>query len=246
MTQEEFEHIEQFLSGSLAGEALAVFEKRMTSDSQFAKQVEEQRLLQDAIEEDGLRNTLNQIHESIAAENTEAESPKVISLKPWMRYAAAACIALLIGWGGFTFFGESGLGNTDSNEQLFATHFKPDPGLPTTMSVADNFNFFDAMVSYKQGDYTKAITKWETLLKEKPKNDTLNYFLGVAYLANNNEEQAITFLQWASEHPESSFSKEIYHYLGLANIKKGDLNKAKQNLELSTLPESEKLLKAMQ
>jgi len=245
MTQEEFERIEKYLNGSLSGESLEVFEKRIASDSVFAKQVEEQRLLQDAIEEDGLRKSLNEIHESIAEEITDIEDSKVVLLKPWMRYAAAACIALLIGWGGFTLFND-GLGNKNPNEQLFAVHFKPDPGLPTTMSVSDNFSFFDAMVSYKQGDYTKAITKWEILLKEKPKNDTLNYFLGVAYLANNNEEQAITFLQWASEHPESSFSKEIYYYLGLANIKKGDLNKAKQNLKLSSLPESSAVLEAMQ
>ena len=160
-----------------------------------------------------------------------------------MKYTAAACVAILIVLGGYTFLQGNSLSN--KNEQLFATYFRPDPGLPTTMSVSDNFDFFDAMVSYKQGDYNKAITKWEVLLKEKPDNDTLNYFIGVAYLANGNEDQAITFLQWSSEHQESKFLKETYHYLGLANIKKGDLDKGKKNLELSDLPESKEVLKVI-
>lgn len=245
MMQEEFEQIEQYLSGSLSGEALAVFEKRLAADSVFAMQVNEQRLVQEAIEEDGLRKALNEIHKSMAAEKKVAESASGIFLKQWIRYAAVACIAVLVAWGGFTFFNGGGLGNNEVNEQLFANHFTPDPGLPTTMSVADNFNFFDAMVSYKQGHYSKAINKWEKLLIEKPQNDTLNYFLGVAHLANNNEEEAITFLHMASEYPESSFSKEIYYYIGLAHIKKGDFEAAKRHLALSSLPESEELLEQL-
>jgi len=248
MVQEDFEIIEKNIDGSLKDEALKQFEKRIAENPELVKIIAKERLFRDTIEEQSLRNKLNDFHTAFE-ENQQttnvSSSQKVISFKPYLRYAAAACIAILLGWGGFTYLNNSDLSNQDPNKELFATYFIPDPGLPTTMSASDNFDFFEAMVSYKQGEYTKAITKWETLLKEKPKNDTLNYFIGVAHLANHNEGEAITFLQWASEYPESKFSKEIYHYLGLANIKKGNITKGKQNLELSGLPESEEILKVI-
>ena len=197
------------------------------------------------IEEKGLRETLDSFHTSLNEENSNQQSlpqGKVIKINPWLRYVAAACVLLLITWTGFTFLNNS---SQNDNERLFANHFKPDPGLPTTMSSTDNYEFYNAMVSYKQAKYSEAIVKWEALLKEKPKNDTLNYFLGVAHLANGNEGEAITFLQWAAEHQESVFSKETYYYLGLANIKKGNLSKGKELLKLSELPEGTLILEEL-
>lgn len=243
MSQEEFERIEKYLEGTLEGAPLIQFEKRLIKDAVLAANVEEQRILSNAIKEENLSARLDGFHEMLS-ENKEESSSKVINLNTYLRYAVAACVAFLIFWGGVKYLNGTG-SNQEQNEQLFAAHFTPDPGLPTTMSASDNYEFFNAMVSYKQGEYQKAIEVWEILVKEKPRNDTLNYFLGVAHLANDNEDEAITFLQWASEHPKSVFSKETYYYLGLANVKKGNLLKGKEHLELSNLPESKKVLEQL-
>lgn len=244
MSQEEFENIEKYLNDSLEGSSLEQFKSRMAADPVFAKTVEKQRILQDAIQETSLRSALDGFHNTLM-ETESTSSGKVITFAPWMRYAGAACIALLLAWGGFTYLNGNSGGSQEKNEQLFAAHFTPDPGLPTTMSASDNYDFFNAMVSYKQGEYQKAISTWEVLLKEKPSNDTLNYFIGVAYLANNNEDEAISFLQWAAEYPESKFSKEVYHFLGLAYIKAGDENLAQVALQKSSLKESKALLEKL-
>jgi len=144
-----------------------------------------------------------------------------------------------------TFIKQRNFKSQERNQQLYATYFQPDPGLPTTMSSSTDFLFFEAMVFYKQGDYEKAITKWDPLLKEKPKNDTLNYFLGVAHLANENEDEAITFLQWASEHQQSRFLSDIYHYLGMAHLKQGDEERALIALRKSDLKKSKDLLEEL-
>jgi tetratricopeptide (TPR) repeat protein len=243
MSQEEFERIEKYLEGTLEGAPLVQFEKRLIEDAVLAANVEEQRILSNAIKEQNLRTRLDGFHDMLS-ENKEDSSNKVINLNTYLRYAVAACVAFLLLWGGFRYFNGTG-SNQEQNEQLFATHFIPDPGLPTTMSASDNYEFFNAMVSYKQGDYQKAIEVWETLIKEKPRNDTLNYFIGVAHLANNNEGEAISYLQWAAEYPESVFSKEVYHYLGLAHLKNGDKETAATALEKSELKRSEELLKKL-
>lgn len=243
MTQEEFELIEKYLEGTIEGASLIQFEKRLTEDVVLASNVAQQRILKDAILEESLRAKLDGFHD-VFSENEEVSSHKVISLNTYVRYAVAACVAVLLFWGGFKFLNRTG-SNQEQNEQLFAAHFTPDPGLPTTMSASDNYEFFNAMVSYKQGNYQKAIEVWQTLIKEKPSNDTLNYFIGVAHLANNNEVEAISFLQWAAEHPKSNFSEEIYHYLGLAHLKNGDKEIAIKALEKSNLKKSEELLEQL-
>ena len=98
------------------------------------------------------------------------------------------------------------------------------------------------MVSYKQGAYAEAIAQWEPLLNEKPKNDTLNYFVGVAHLANNNESEAITFLQWATEKENSQFLSDAYYYLGLSYLKKGNKENAIHFFKLSKHKKSTALL----
>lgn len=240
MLQEEFELIEKYLEGTLEGANLIAFEKRLTEDSEMAEIVEEQRLLRDAIQEENLREKLNDFHHSLS-ENKQSSSNKVIFLKSYARYAVAACIAVLLFWGGFTYL-NGAYANKAQNEQLFAAHFTPDPGLPTTMSASDNYDFFDAMVSYKQEDYKKAITKWQPLLNKKPENDTLNYFLGVANLAQGNEDEAITFLQWAAENNNSHFLSDTYYYLGLAYLKSGKASLAIKALEKSDLDKSKPLI----
>lgn len=245
MLQEEFEYIEKYLEGSLEGIPLEEFRARLKRDPDFAKTVQEQKILVEVLEEEGLRNRLNKVHQQLFETQTSSKlepSGKRITLSPWIRYAAVACVGLVLGWLGFNYLGDDALGSKDASEQLFAAHFKPDPGLPTTMSAADNYDFFEAMVSYKQGDYTMAIDKWTSLLKEKPQNDTLNYFVGVAHLANGDEKDAITFLQATQGATDSMFSDEINHYLGLAHLKNGDVEKALVELKKSKQQKSKELI----
>jgi len=58
MLQEEFENIENYLNGTLEDEVLQHFEQRIANDPELARRVNEQRLLNDAIEEASFRATL--------------------------------------------------------------------------------------------------------------------------------------------------------------------------------------------
>jgi len=245
MSQEDFENIEKYINGKLQGVALSDFETRLKEDKLFANAVEEQKIVQEVIEEQHLRKHLDVFHKALEGNQTDTNEPtsgKLIKMTSWLKYGLVASIALIVGWLGFNYLANNDKGNQDASERLFAAHFTPDPGLPTTMSAVDNYAFFEAMVSYKMKDYQSAISKWQPLLEEKPNNDTLNYFLGVANLAYGNEDEAITFLQWAAEHQDSHFLRDAYHYLGLAHLKNGDEAKAVNALEKSSLKKSKALL----
>lgn len=240
--QEEHDRIEKYILGQLGTEEKQAFEARLKTSSELQSLVEDHKVLLDAIEEQSLIENMEQIHQDVFANSSSSAVTKTFSLGiSWVKYGVAASVAILLLWGGYT------LSRKQTTEQdLFASYFRPDPGLPTTMSSTDNFTFFEAMVSYKQGAYAEAIAQWEPLLVKKPKNDTLNYFIGVAHLANNNESEAITFLQWAIENRDGQFLSDAYYYLGLSYLKKGNKENAVRFFTLSDHKKSKVLLSELE
>lgn len=244
--QEEHDRIEKYILGQLEIAEKEAFEVKLQASPELQVLVEDHKALLDAIEEQSLIENMEQIHQEAFVNSSASEGKKTYSLwnMNWVKYGIAASVSALVLWGGYTLLttGEAGSRKQTTDQELFASYFTPDPGLPTTMSSTDNFTFFEAMVFYKQGAYANAIAQWEPLLDKKPENDTLNYFIGVAHLANNNENEAITFLQWATEKENSQFLSDAYYYLGLSYLKKGNQENAIRFFKRSEHKKSKELL----
>jgi len=234
-SQEEFEYIEKYLNGGLEHSDLVKFEQQLENNSDFKSKVENVKTILTGIETQALKEQLNVFHKDIdvISIQPETETTKVRTLN-WKRLLVAAALIIAVGSFWYT--------NGNSNERLYAQYFSPDPGLPTTMSTTDDYEFYDAMVNYKQGDYKTAISKWEILQKSKPNSDTLNYFIGVAHLANKNEKRAIPFLEDASKNSEFALINDAYYYLGLAYLKAENIDKAIASLQKSSAENSKALL----
>ena len=239
ITQEEFETIERYLTNEMTAEEQKAFVQKISGDPSLQQKVNEVRTLIDGIEASALKNTLDDFHKKLPQTHSKVvNKPKLItkSRKSKLpRYAIAAVLVIVFGISWF-------FNATDSNEKLFAEYFTPDPGLPTTMSTTTNYTFFDGMVDYKQKKYQAAIDKWKPLLAEKPKNDTLQYFMGVAHLANGDENTAIPFLKKIQKQQESIFYKDSFYYLGMAQLKKGNIEEAKENLQQSEQNNTQEIL----
>ncbi len=235
ISQEEFERIEAYLNGQLSKEDLIVFESRFKEEAGFKAKVEDIKTVLTGMETQALKEQLDIFHKDVSKMGNALiqEEVKVHSIN-WKRLLVAA--VFIIAAGSFWFI------SGNSNERLYAKYFSPDPGLPTTMSSNSNYEFYEAMVDYKQGHYKTAITKWETLQDAKPNNDTLNYFIGVAYLANKKEENAISFLEESIKNSDFPLANDAYYYLGLAYLKEGNIEKAQANFKLSNIDNSKVLL----
>lgn len=230
ISQDLLETIERYYNDSITSDERVVFEKKLQNDPEFKTQVEDIKTLLLGIETQALKEQLNDFHKNIK----KIEKNTRVGFLTFRKFAAAA--AIIITLGGFWFF------NKPTNEKLYAKYFKPDPGLPTTMSSTEEFKFYDAMVNYKRGDYKLAIEKWETLLSHKPQNDTLNYFVGVAYLADKNEKTSIPYLEKTVQQTNSVFKNEAFYYLGLAYLKVDNIQLAKENFSQSTINNSEDII----
>ena len=227
ISQELFEAIERYINGTMEASELKDFNDYLKIDSEFKTQVEDYKTIFQGIEEQSLKEQLNTFHAEISKPETKNPIFKKVHYLFFSKIAAAA--AIIIAMGSIWFFSGS------PNQKIYANYFKPDPGLATTMSSTDNFEFYDAMVHYKHKNYDLSIKKWSILSQKNPSNDTLNYFLGVAHMANKNMDKAIPYLEKTTKNtnPEFPFLKDAYYYLGLAYIKEGNINLAKKYLTLS-------------
>jgi predicted Zn-dependent protease len=132
-----------------------------------------------------------------------------------------------------------------SEEKLFAQYYKPDVGLPTMMGISERYEFENAMVSYKTGDYQKAIDSWQLLLKDNPGNDTLNYFIGSALIADRQVKQALPYFDKTLTVSNSAFEQEARWFKALALLHMGKKQEAITLLEKTEHPEKENLLQKL-
>jgi tetratricopeptide (TPR) repeat protein len=235
ISAEELESIEQYLLGETSTEQRLAFENKMEADISWAAKVNEVKLLLACIETASLKERLDNYHISIKKNHPLTSGGKVISLQ--RKLMVAASIALLAAMSVWLFTMKG-----NKYEKLYAAYYKPDPGLMSAMGAGDNYLFNKAMLDYKTGDYKKAIDEWSKLKTGMPKNDTLNYFLGVAQQADGNSAAAIALLKSMAADETKPFYKDACWYTGLALLKQGAVNEAIPYLEKSARPERSELI----
>ncbi|KAA3625361.1 MAG: hypothetical protein DWP94_00985 [Flavobacterium sp.] len=234
ISQERIERIELYLEGKMSEDERSRFESELNTDPQLAAQLDELRILILGVETAALKDKMEDFHADLSPVKTITSSGGKGSTALW-RWSVAAILIVALGvfWM---------LKSDNHYEQLYAKHFSPDPGLPTTMSATANYEFYEGMVNYKQGDYKTALVKWESIEENTMGMDTLQYFRGVAYLADGDTENSIKYLQplWNTE--DNSFSNETAHYLGLAYLKNGDIEEAINYLTFSNEESAKEIL----
>ncbi|MCU0402624.1 MAG: hypothetical protein MUE75_16735, partial [Algoriphagus sp.] len=213
-------------------------QKRIVSDQSFAAQVEQIRDLQLGIERAGLAAKLDSFHTPLSY--PLKESP-IKSIRPLWFWGVAASFFLLMSAGVWWIMGQKSPG-----EERFQAYFRPDPGLVTTMSSESDYEFDRGMVDYKEGKYAQAISRWEKELVSKPKNDTLSYFIGSAYLSSSQESRSLDYLESVAVDSESAFYSEANWYAGLAALKLGQNEKALKFLSASSRPQAKKLISELE
>lgn len=237
ISTEEFASIEEYLLGETSGEERLVFENKMATDKEWADKVNEVKLLFTGIETSYLKERLDAYHSKLK-KNPEKEVRKIFSTqRKWLVAASIAVLAVLSVW--ILTFRENKF------EKLYATYYKPDPGLMSAMGLGDNYLFNKAMLDYKTGNYKKAISEWKKLSAKQATNDTLNYFLGAAQQADGNNAAALGLLQSIASDPANLFYKEACWYTGLALLKQGAVSEAIPYIEKSERSESTQLIRQL-
>ncbi|MFV0565157.1 MAG: tetratricopeptide repeat protein [Flavobacteriaceae bacterium] len=234
ITPEFIETVERYINGSMSQQELNGLNQKLEADHELKMAFHDIKTLLLGIETQALKEELDQYHKTIPLSEKQL-STKNSRFTKLSKIAIASVIVLAIG--SLWLFGKP------THEKLYAKYFKIDPGLPTTMGNTDNYEFYNAMVYYKHGDYDDALLKWKELSKNKPYNDTLNYFIGVTFMAKKNTEEAISYLeQTINSKNHFVLKSEAHYYLGLAYLKEGKIEQSKKHLDLSNSENGKALL----
>lgn len=232
MTMDEHieDRIEAYLAGQMDPQARSAFEVQLAADPNLQAEVDLHGKLMGAIETEMLRRELRLIH--VAQVNEADTGGRRIAFRPgWKTLAVAASVALLVGLGWLL------TPRQPSDEALFAAHFSPAPGLPTTLGLSDSPQFDEGMISYKLGAYAASRTTWQPLIEQQPNNDTLRFFFGASYLAENQTTAAIDYLEPLIGKSGSAWQASAQWYTALAHLRNGEKAKARPLLEsLSAVP----------
>lgn len=236
ISQELLETIERYLKNTMTADEHTSFEKQLEESPILRQQVDETKMLFSGIKKAVLKKKLHTFHEELeVGKSATKRETKVFKLN-FKTLSVAATVLILVG--GFWFFNRP-----SKNDRLFNTYFEKPIGLPTVMGGnAEQFEFLDAMVEYKIGDYDSAIKRWEALQEENQTNDTLQFYLGVAYLARGNQKMAIPQLKKVIQNDQSHFQNSGFYYLGLAYIKDEKRNLAIEMLKKTTAIETKELI----
>lgn len=238
ISEERQELFERYLLGQMTVEERGSFETKMIEDQDLQNEFDTFKALFHTVEEAGMRAKLQEFHQNMDEDGVPVR--QLNGPKRKFNFRIAATVLLLLSVGGFWFFNR-----TAPNERLFDDYYTQDPGLPTVMGSNDNYEFYEAMVDYKQGHYDIAIEKWGKLLEKKPTNDTLNYFIGSAYLANDNAIRSLPYFEQVSNTSSSKFHEEAIYYLGLGYLKLDRKEAAEKILKQGKSPRTKELIEEL-
>ena len=220
--ENDIELLERFVNNTLSAEERASVAKRLEQDSSFKQLLADLKLLQEGIRANSreeLKTLFQEIEMSLPGSMPDA---KVVSWKPWLIGIAASIVliaAAIAIWP-----------QQKSNEELFAKYFEPYPNviMPTVRGdlEADTTLMAKAYRAYDRGDYEKAIRFFEQV---GVKDEGVYMYMGNSYLAIDSTEKAITCFEKVISDFDA-FDDQAEWYLGLALLKKDQINESKKIL----------------
>ena len=227
LEEKELELIEQYLDGKLKGADLELFDEKLQTDHQFALEVT------------GYRNTIESIDaygrdlfsESIAGweeELEESAKEKEVKIVPFKRYVAIAAtlLLLLIPAAYLIFFYQS------QESRLFAQHFQPYENI-TNVRSDDRSNELlqQGMTAYDSKAYRQAIELLNEYVHANQSDATAIFYLGEAYLANDQPEQAETQYLAVVENGDNVFVEIAQWHLALTYLKQDKTEQLQELLQ---------------
>src|SRR5690606_8455444 len=231
ISPEDFGRIENYLQGKMTALEKKEFETELESDQELKQEVAIQKELQLSIEDGGLKESLDDIHDAVMPELKSARNN-------WL--AIAAGFAILIAAGVWA------LNLQSPTDSLFAEYNTVDPSLPVPMSASADYIFHDAMVDYKAGKYEKSIEKWTALSAQNPENFTITYYLGASFFNQEKYTEALPYFEKVMMDSNSKFQAKAQWYTVLSWLKTENTEAIKQVKPVSESPFAEKIASIQQ
>jgi len=221
------ELIEAYVEGRLSKQEKQDFEAKLITDTELAEELKLYKTLVAGIKDSGLEKDKNNLKEELKEvdnnlDKKSSHGTKTIILKriKWYYYAAACVLLLIIP----LYF----IVTENPTEKLLSNYYEKDKGLPVLMSGSKNISLDNAMNLYKQEKYKEAKQAFNELLKDKPMNDTLNYYSALSSFELEKYNKAIKQFTIILQNDTSVFKEKAEYYLGLTYFAVDKIQQAKE------------------
>ncbi len=202
------ELINSYIKGDMSSDERIQFEKKLKGDAILNEEYLAAKKIKDIIEAGALKEKLNDIHMQY---KLKQNNHKRFYL--WTAISVAASFVVVLSfWFLFQPVGSS------PQQQLMASIYFKDPGLPTLMSSSGTQNQLDlAMVEYKMGNYEHSYQILSDLLAESPTNDTVQYYMAINLFEMDQFDRSGPILE-RLQHSESIFVSEKSDWFYALNL----------------------------
>lgn len=217
----EIASIHAYLYGELSDMERQAFESRMDADHEWRDKVEEVKLLALGVQEANLANDLGKWRTSLTATASVEKSTVSRLSKPlYRRWWVAASVILLAIAGIWAVWPDA-----NTPERLYRAFYEPDIGLPVAMSASDEsrYDFYDGMISYKEGNYAEALAKWTDSNAGIVQTDTVAYYRAMAHMGLKDIPAATSLLSGLATEDQSAYHTDAIWYLALCYLQQGDI-----------------------
>lgn len=232
--QEKVEAIEAWLRSELSGDQLADFEAQLKEDAQFAEEVDiHRKLAQHAVDpeldafEKGVREMLIRKRPEGAEKSSTTGETRRFPYRMWAIAAAVVVLVALTGW-----MLNRVLNPKMEPEQVFAEHYQEYPMVITIESGGlvrgpeDSIRLQESEIAYRTGNYEAAYLGFSNLRQEAAFGADLNFYFGMSALETDHYPEGKEAFESVLEDPESLFAEAAHWYLGLLQLKSGDIDAA--------------------
>lgn len=213
MTKDEL--IALYFSNQLSDESKDKFDHLLTTDSDFAKEVNFQKNLKTIITKEE--------QQDLKAELASIENSTKNTSKTYTKWLIAASIIVILAIPSLMFFGQK----TTNKDALFAANFEPYKNVvhPIVRGESSDDIKTKAFIAYEAKSYDDALLYFNTILKEHPDGAIL-FYKSIILLQKEDYNKALGILESNTAIP-NQLKQQQQWYLGLVYLKTNQTDKAK-------------------
>lgn len=212
------ERIEKYEAGTMDAAERDAFETELASNAEL-RQARAIFLQTGDVLEQAIENTLRSQLQDWAKEEAKPAGGKVVSMSAtWVRLAAAASVALLLGW-----FGWQWAGTQYSDQALFASHYEK-PVDQAFRAGNTQHPFQSGFEALQTGNLNAAVAFFNNIASNDDRYDEAQYYLGHSYLQLKSYADAIKAFTRAADGQDARFKEKAEWNLVLTYLEAGMVN----------------------